>query len=74
LDVAIAALIVVGEILQEKRDVANPQIAAPTQLAGDMFGNYSDHRSAVLKAMTRIGLLYWPESMFWMTGSRSVVS
>ena len=29
-------------------------------------------RSAMLKATTRIGLLYWPVSRFWMTASRSV--
>jgi hypothetical protein len=57
--------------LQEERNVALLQVAAPAQFMGDSSETSSDQRSAVLKAMTRIGLLYWPPRRSWMTVSRS---
>jgi hypothetical protein len=50
------------EILQVKRDVSRLQIATAVQFVRYVLGNVFRQRSVVLKATTRIGLLYWPVS------------
>jgi hypothetical protein len=72
LDVAKAAFVTIDEVLQEERNVAPLQIAAPTQLLCDIRETSDDQCSAVLKYTTRMGLLYWPASRSRMTASSSV--
>jgi hypothetical protein len=54
----IAILVPFDKIRDRRQKLAHLQIAATAQFAGDIFGTSSDQPSAVLKATTRIGLLY----------------
>ena len=57
LNVVVSAFVLLDEILQIDRDVAQLQIAAPAQLVGNVARDVScDHFSAVLKPTTRTGL------------------